>query len=247
MPSKVPAKRAALAKAAAEGKRARERRGRKLIIAGAVLFVCTYGLKEVFRDELKGFSDSIAAAQGAADAGDAQQIISEREIAMNLRLRQAQEALADPTKSEILSKSDMQMDLLDLSNLYSDLEANVARVSDLVDRLPRWVKNRERARTEMKTSLDKAHQAMLDAIARSKEPTLERKKRVGVLLGIIGVEIYALEVAEWQQSITKTAKALKTIADTLYDCCTWGAFALTIVGVVLAARGKLHGDDGANV
>lgn len=244
MPLKAFGKGAAGVDSAKERTQARKTRGRSLIIIGAVLFVCTYTLKEVFRDELKGFSDSLAAGQSAVDTGDAQQIISAREIAANIRLRQLQEALADPSKGEIVKQSDLQGDLADLSQSYSDLEANVERVSELIDRLPRWVRNLDRARTEIRENLDEAHRAMLDAESISKRtdyPVV--KKRIMVLLGIIHVDISALMVAEWEKSIMKTATVYKTITDILYEVCTWGALVLTIIGIVLAAKGKLHGDE----
>src|ERR1017187_7860226 len=130
MPSKLVAKRLAMAEAAAVRKKTRERRGRGLIIAGAVLIILTYTVKEIFREELKDFSESIAAAQIAEDAASTQQIISTRQIAMNMHLRQVQSALAAPQQAEVISKSNLQMELADLSQLYSDLASTVVRVDD---------------------------------------------------------------------------------------------------------------------
>jgi uncharacterized protein (DUF849 family) len=239
--SKAVAKRVAAAKVAAEKKRIRERRGRALMIAGAVLILLTYTVKEVFREELKGFSDSIAAAQLAEDTGDTQQIISERQMAMSLQLRHMQEALVAPNANEVVSKAELQMDIADLSQAYADLAGTVDRVNNLLDKFPRWVRGREQAQKEMKASLDKAHEVMIDTITKNQVAKPDIKNHLMVLMGLLQVEIEALQVAGWQDSVTKHAKKLRDVADKLAEFCTWAAFALVAIGVILALIGKLHG------
>lgn len=241
MVSKATKQRAAREKAAAENRRAREKRARRLIIIGAIIFISTYIMKEVFRDELKEFRDSLAAAQSSVETGDAEEMIAEREIAANIRLRQLQYALIDPRQADVLTKGNLQEDLADLESVYAQLESAVSRVSDLEEHLPRWVKNRDKARAEMQDALQKAKTAKDDTIARTKSFDPDIKKRLFVLLGIAQVQIYAINVTLWEDSIMKTAKVYKRLSDWLIGLCTWGALALTVCGVFLAVRGKLAG------
>jgi hypothetical protein len=163
---------------------------------------------------------------------------------MNMHLRQVEDLMADPNKAPWISKSDLQMELLDLSQVYADTAAKVDRVSDLLDRLPGWVGGREKARSEIQDGLKKTHTEMLATIKENTVPNPDVKNHVLILLGIVQVEAFALQVALWQESVTKTAKAQQRIADILYNWCTWLAYALFVLGVALALIGKLHGVGG---
>jgi hypothetical protein len=70
----------AAAKRAAETKRKNQqaRRKRRLTIVGALIVFATFTVREVFREQLKGLSDSIAAAENLETAAQLQENLSPR-------------------------------------------------------------------------------------------------------------------------------------------------------------------------
>lgn len=78
MTSKLVQKRRTEAAEEAYRKKLRRRRRRVLTVAGAILVLFTFVVREAFREQLKGMSDAIAAAQNTETEAQARQIISEK-------------------------------------------------------------------------------------------------------------------------------------------------------------------------
>ena len=213
---------------------------RRSIIVGAALLVISYTVKEVFREKSKAFRDSLAAAERDLRAGDLEQMASSRQIAANIHLRNLQRVLSDSTKANAISKHDLQMEILDLNHAYSDVAASVDRVSDLLNQLPSWVKGRQRAGSELKSRLERTRKNMEDSIRSNKIPDPEVKNHALLLLEIVRVMVFGIEVSAWQESVLKTARNLKRIADGMYKATTWLGWILFTLGVAIGLYGKLH-------
>ena len=224
----------------AQAKEARTRRSRRLMLLGFAIVLVTFVVKEIIRDELKRDIDSIDIALKAKGAADTDFSATANEFTLNQKLKQLSDELTSPKTAGILSTIRLLDETLEVRRLYDIVANNVARVSDVLETLPKEAKPLRVQRDDVRRDLEKVHKHMEEVIAQNTVPTPDARDHALIMLESVEVAAFGLTHDYWERGVMESAKRWKTVLEARYILCTWASYFLYIVGVVVAVAGKLY-------
>jgi hypothetical protein len=239
MSSKLIAKRETETARIAKIKKARAKRSRRWMVAGIAICVVTFIVKEVLRDQLKGLSDSIAVAQKAVDEREAAIVATARQVTLTSQMKLLSDQAGKVNASQTTTKSDVQIATANLMSTYTDAAQLIDRISDLLDTLPKGADPLRKEREKVRDDLEVLRKETLKTVTENSVPNPDWHNHTLLLVGGIEVCLFELKSLSWQMKVMVTAENVKEAADTLYRDCTWLSYFLILVGIVIAAYGKL--------
>lgn len=208
--------------------------------------LATFLVKDVFRDWLKGLSDSIVAAQNVESEGQAQSVLLLEQERLSLAQRQLSTVLASPQETPAISQVNLQAEVATLQQLCAQAAKDVEATSAVLNKLPqrgegaRYLRGR---RDELRKELDKLQKEGQRTATINLVSSPSWQNHVSVLLGIVAVGAFELNVVLWHIEVASAAKRTKEAADRLYELCTWLFYFLYVAGVGIALWGALLGGE----
>ena len=216
------------------------RKKRRLIVAGSILVVATFLVKDVFRDRLKELSDTLAATEHIESEAEAKHMLLEQQNALNLAQREMQAHPAGPLKAP--SKLTLQMDANFLWQGHYEASEDIENISALFDKLPQRGEGALRLRSErddLRRELSEEQARIQKSVTENVVPSPSNMNHVSMLVLGVLVKLFQIRVILWGAEVTDAAKNTKGALDRLYGFCTWVFYLLYLAGIAVAAWGAL--------
>jgi len=201
----------------------------------------TFLTKEVLRDQLKEMRDSIASAKGEMDEASKTFVTNAERIQMEMQLRQIHDSLSKQPIATPVSKMEISQEVAEGFQLEAQSEANLDRISELIDKLPpqstaalRRVRDSDREQARKNKDELTANAKKLLVV---NEPTW--KEHALAILPNITIYVFELQLVSLQSAAAEVTKRTEEHEQHLYSFYTGAFYTLNAIGFALALYGAL--------